>query len=255
MAYKNGIRKLVKEWNQLPPSIEEHLDVSHREILHYYLNVFNIGPSFFLVFNTKTNLMEHVSPEITSILGYKPEEFTVNLLLEIVHPDDSEFYEKAHAKAVEFYSTLPPELFLEYKYTATFRYRDPHGQYSQLHQTIIPIHALPTGGTRTLAIYTDVSHLQIQGPPRLSLISMNGIAPCYYNLNLGDGFQVVEKIFTKREFEILKEIVANKNSKQIADELCISLYTVQTHRKNIIRKSGCDSMQDLIVKAVRDGWV
>lgn len=41
---------------------------------------------------------------------------------------------------------------------------------------------------------------------------------------------------TKREVDILKGIKRGLTSEQIADELSLSFYTVQTHRKNISRK-------------------
>ncbi len=43
-------------------------------------------------------------------------------------------------------------------------------------------------------------------------------------------------ILSKREIEILKLIVIGYTNKNIAEELCISSNTVDTHRKNIIRK-------------------
>lgn len=41
---------------------------------------------------------------------------------------------------------------------------------------------------------------------------------------------------TKREIEILKRVKQGLTSEQIADELSLSFYTVQTHRKNISQK-------------------
>lgn len=41
---------------------------------------------------------------------------------------------------------------------------------------------------------------------------------------------------TKREFEVLKLIKKEYTNQQIADELFLSIYTVETHRKNIMQK-------------------
>ena len=41
---------------------------------------------------------------------------------------------------------------------------------------------------------------------------------------------------TKREIEILKRVKQDMTTEQIADELCLSYFTVQTHRKNISQK-------------------
>ncbi len=41
---------------------------------------------------------------------------------------------------------------------------------------------------------------------------------------------------TKREVEILKRVKQDMTTEQIADDLCLSYFTVQTHRKNIGHK-------------------
>ncbi len=43
-------------------------------------------------------------------------------------------------------------------------------------------------------------------------------------------------MLTFREYEILRLIAQGLPSRTIADRLCISLDTVKSHRKNIIRK-------------------
>lgn len=49
---------------------------------------------------------------------------------------------------------------------------------------------------------------------------------------------------TKREVEILKGVKRGLTTEQIADELCLSYYTVQTHRKNISQKLPFDNKKD-----------
>jgi DNA-binding CsgD family transcriptional regulator len=45
-------------------------------------------------------------------------------------------------------------------------------------------------------------------------------------------------VFTKRELEILKMFRAGKTSRECAEELHVSYFTVETHRKNIHHKLG-----------------
>ena len=54
------------------------------------------------------------------------------------------------------------------------------------------------------------------------------------------------KLLTDREREILKLIAKEFSNKQIAEELFISERTVETHRKNIFRKTGTSSLVGLI---------
>ncbi|WP_339608652.1 response regulator transcription factor [uncultured Roseivirga sp.] len=54
------------------------------------------------------------------------------------------------------------------------------------------------------------------------------------------------KLLTSREREILKLISQEYSNKQIAEELFISERTVETHRKNIFRKTKTNSLVGLI---------
>ncbi|MBN7817739.1 response regulator [Algoriphagus pacificus] len=49
-----------------------------------------------------------------------------------------------------------------------------------------------------------------------------------------------------REMEILKLVVRDFSTKQIAEVLFISKKTVETHRKNILRKTDCSSLVSLV---------
>jgi DNA-binding NarL/FixJ family response regulator len=55
-----------------------------------------------------------------------------------------------------------------------------------------------------------------------------------------------QKLLTSREREILKLIAKEYNNRQIAEELFISERTVETHRKNIFRKTGTNNLVGLI---------
>lgn len=54
------------------------------------------------------------------------------------------------------------------------------------------------------------------------------------------------KLLTDREREILKLIAKEYTNKDIAEELFISERTVETHRKNIFKKTGTNSLVGLI---------
>ncbi|GAB3203314.1 DNA-binding CsgD family transcriptional regulator [Pontibacter aydingkolensis] len=58
-------------------------------------------------------------------------------------------------------------------------------------------------------------------------------------------------LLTKRETEILKLITEEYSSIEIADMLCISLKTVDTHRKTIIRKIGARNVVGLVRYALQ----
>lgn len=60
---------------------------------------------------------------------------------------------------------------------------------------------------------------------------------------------------TGREIEILKLIARDRSNHDIAEELFISERTVETHRKNMLRKTGSKSMVGLMRWAMERGMV
>ncbi|MCD4665347.1 MAG: response regulator transcription factor [Bacteroidales bacterium] len=63
------------------------------------------------------------------------------------------------------------------------------------------------------------------------------------------------KCLTEREMEVLTLIGQHKTAGQIAEELHISKHTVDTHRKNILEKTGLHKTSELVVFARENGLV
>jgi DNA-binding NarL/FixJ family response regulator len=60
---------------------------------------------------------------------------------------------------------------------------------------------------------------------------------------------------TNTELEIVRYISEGLTTKEIALRKYISIHTVITHRKNIFRKLGVSSVSELIMYAIRAGWI
>ena len=65
-----------------------------------------------------------------------------------------------------------------------------------------------------------------------------------------DAQQRLERL-TAREHQVLARIVAGRLNKQIADDLGISIKTVEAHRANIMDKLNVRTMADLMRIALR----
>ena len=63
------------------------------------------------------------------------------------------------------------------------------------------------------------------------------------------------ELLTAREREVLQLIAEGNSNKEIAARLFLSVYTVETHRKNILEKLQLHGPADLILFAVRRGMV
>jgi DNA-binding NarL/FixJ family response regulator len=62
-------------------------------------------------------------------------------------------------------------------------------------------------------------------------------------------------LLTSREREILQLLAELKSNKDIAQLLNLSLYTVETHRRNLQEKLNLHSVAELILYAVRKGVI
>jgi len=63
------------------------------------------------------------------------------------------------------------------------------------------------------------------------------------------------ELLTPREREVLQLVAEGKSNKEIANLLNLSLYTVETHRSNILGKLNLHSVPELILYAVRKGVI
>lgn len=63
------------------------------------------------------------------------------------------------------------------------------------------------------------------------------------------------ELLTTREREILQLVAEGKSNKEIAGMLNVSLYTVETHRGNLMEKLNLHTVPELILYAVRKGVI
>jgi DNA-binding NarL/FixJ family response regulator len=63
------------------------------------------------------------------------------------------------------------------------------------------------------------------------------------------------KTLTYSEIEIVRMIANGYTTKEIAGQRNISFHTVNTHRKNIFRKLGVNNASELIIQAIKSGWI
>tara|TARA_Y100001972_G_scaffold128472_1_gene189338 strand:- start:4862 stop:5500 length:639 start_codon:yes stop_codon:yes gene_type:complete len=62
-------------------------------------------------------------------------------------------------------------------------------------------------------------------------------------------------VLSQREYEVLKLITKGYKTTEIADELYVSVHTINSHRKNILKKLNLKSPTELIVYAMETGLV
>jgi NarL family two-component system response regulator LiaR len=63
------------------------------------------------------------------------------------------------------------------------------------------------------------------------------------------------EVLSDREMEVLKLAAKGLSNQDIADDLCLSLRTVQAHLGHIFNKLQVSSRTEAVVRALKEGWV
>jgi len=220
-----------------------------------FFSFFLLGDSYYFIINHHTLKMEYVSKEIESVMGYLPSEFEIPFMNDQIHPDDRSWFLAIGSSMIDFFSQLPIEKLMKYKVRYDIRFRKKNGDYARiLYQGVLLEHDQNGRFLRTLSVHSDITYLKAEGKPVLSFIGMDG-EPSYYDVASKNIFIESKEELTRRERQVLMLLIEGKLSKEISHALNISKQTVDTHRKNMLRKKKMSNTRELIGKAIRYGWV
>lgn len=75
-----------------------------------------------------------------------------------------------------------------------------------------------------------------------------------YGINEEDEERRTESL-SQREKEIVACLARGMSNKEVADRLCLSVYTVMTHRRNICRKTHIHSLSGLTIYAIANNLI
>jgi DNA-binding CsgD family transcriptional regulator len=218
----------------------------------------SIGPCFIMLSDLTSMKFLEVSEGSIEVIGYTPKEIFqagANFTFQIVHPQDLEHCLQMIKIAWEFVKEIPQELKLQY--TSNFYYRaiKKDGTVIKVQLQVLNIET-DIGGNLTVTcnILTDISHLGLSDEVKLTIVdSINN--SCFSATGHHPRLLNESRILSKREIEILKLLVQGLNSRQIAERLIISYYTVRTHRKNILEKLGKKNTAELISYALYNSLI
>lgn len=242
-------------WTKLTENAkEEELDFS-LEIHKKLLSFFHVGDYYSYIFNVRESAFELISNEITTVLGYQPDEIDVPFLLSKIHPEDQPWFLNFENKVGEFFGTLSHKQIPNYKVRYDFRIRNKNGEYIRVLQQVITIQFDESKRVlRTFGVHTDITHIKQDGVPVLSFIGLNG-EPSYVGVKVKDIFSPATISLTRREREVLALLIEGRKSEDISRMLYISKQTVDSHRKNLLKKTNCINTASLTSMAIKKGWL
>jgi len=220
-------------------------------------SIFTPGNYYFFILNFFDIQVEYIHPAVEGILGCKPEEFSFAAIFEKMHPEDAEQIKRKESAALEFfYKRIPPEKIPFYKSSYTFRIKDGFGGWKSILHQSIALQMTEEGRIHhVLSVHTDISFLHPLPDDRISFIGIHG-EPSYYALSTHPE-TILEPAqdlhISDRERDIVQLLAKGWSSKQVADQLAISKNTVDTHRRNLLRRTGMKNTLELAIQLMQKG--
>lgn len=222
-------------------------------------SVFSNGPFYFYIVDFFDMQIKYISSSVKDIHGLDPKKTSFQDILNQIHPDDMNFVAKAEATACDlFYNTLEKFKSKKYKISYCFRLKTSGDMYQLFNHQAITLTTDKDGRVaKSLNIHTNISHLTTINNYKISFIGLFG-EPSYLNINIDDYTplpKTTSSLFTKREIEIIRLMSEGFTNTGIAEKLFIAHNTVKNHRKNILRKSDCKNLGQLITKCITEGLI
>ena len=253
---------MKKTWYEIARYQDKPMDVKFElEIHKKLLDIFQVGDYYYYICNLYKVELEYINDKVKEVLKLNSSsDFSVEYIYENIHPDDKNRFIAHEQKVTDFFINLPSEKVLKYKVSYDYRLRCGDGTYKWILMQTVTIQTDENGAViRVLGAQTDITHLKTNNQPSgLSFIGLEG-EKSYYNVKVDDYISIQPTNethnLTNREKEVLGLIVKGKTSVQIASILFISKHTVDSHRKNILRKTNSKSVSELLFKTITEGLI
>jgi len=247
---KDQLRKIESEYRAIFESYGDSLLKEHINKIIEYDAILPRDSTFFCLTNTQNVSFGYVSKNIRACLGVDPNVLHnggMKLLWSWIHPDDLDKWLEALNELMAF--TLAEVSENDRKrmsYSWNYRLKNAQNEYVNVIQNTTPLEFDIDGKPIIGMAHYTVCGPELKMPITATAKFLNGqntYETLYYN-NFSQ--KLLSDGITNRERDIIRLLVQNFSTKQIAADLYISNTTVDTHRRNILKKLKLASTGELI---------
>lgn len=213
-------------------------------------NYLPYSSTFFCITNTQNLTFEFISKNMASCLGLDKQELMKGGMREFwnrIHPEDIEIWLKALNDLMQHtLQEIPLKERSRMSYTWNYRLKNGKEEYVNIIQNTTPLEfdadMKPIIGLAHYTVFDPKIKMQITATAKL-LNNNNEYETKYFN-NFSQ--KLLTNGLSNRERDVIRLLTINKTSKEIAESLNISPNTVDTHRRNILKKLNISSTGELI---------
>ncbi|MNJ98371.1 Regulatory protein SdiA [compost metagenome] len=193
--------------------------------------------------------------------GYSSECFLregINHTLQIYDPDHLNLFNKEiFPDRLDVLKKIRPEEHVDYVFSYTQRIRNREGVYEDFLQRNCFLSDNDRNPLFSMGMIMNINHFGnhnsiVQTVDKIDGIGVGEHEPIYkkiYYLNEED------KLFSKREKEVLLWMAEGLSSKMIADKLCVSAHTIINHRRHMHDKTNTTNAIALVSLAIKSGLI
>jgi DNA-binding CsgD family transcriptional regulator len=240
---KSVYKDIFKSYNK--PLLEDHINKIIE--LDAYLPY---SSTFFCITNTQNLTFEYISKNMFSCLGLDlglMKTKGMRYFWSRMHPDDIEHWLQALTELMDFtLANIKVEDRPKMSYTWNYRIKNSKDTYVNVIQNTTPlefdVNDKPIIGLAHYTVLDSKINLHVSATAKM-LNENNEYETKYFN----NFYQkLISDGISNRERDIIRLLVLNYSSKDIAEKLSISPNTVDTHRRNILKKLKIASTGELI---------
>jgi DNA-binding CsgD family transcriptional regulator len=222
------------------------------------LSVLDQSPCVTWILDIRTQTFSFITNNTTDFFGYEKDQYVnggQSFHERIKHPDDRISTGKLLFQIWNTLAIIPSATKANYKFSYDYRIVKPDGKVVRILEQNAVLQQDADGTiTHLLGMCNDITQWKKGGS---QLASLTSTADRQHFLFTSDNTSMVRPkgTLSKRELEILKLMSEGHNSKFIADKLCISFHTVNTHRQKMIGKTNTRNTGSLIQFAICNGLI
>lgn len=219
--------------------------------------MFSVGEFYYYVLNLSDSSLHNCHDNVLKMHGLKKYPQHLNDIIELIHPDDIPFVIEAERMAVEKMVEIGFENHMNLKSSYCFRMKTADDGYQLFHHQAL--HTMQDDKGRlvqSVNIHTNINHLTPANNYSVLVSGVGGrtdLHQMYYQKPEEENTAKFD--FTRREKEILHLLAQGFSSREISEQLNLSVKTIQTHRKNILKKTRTGNSIELVRKCVEYGYI
>ena len=219
--------------------------------------MFSVGAFYYYVVDVSDSSLHNCHDNVLNMHGLESHPKHLSEIIELIHPDDISFVIEAERMTLEKMKEIGFEHQMDLKSSYCFRMKTANGSYQLFRHQALHTLKNETGRlVQSVNIHTNIHHLSPVNNYNVLVSGLNGRTDFHQmHYNKAETATVNLLNLTTREKEILHLLAQGYSSTEISDTLNVSPFTIQTHRRNILRKTETNNSAELIKKCVELGYV